>query len=196
MRMDVRYLAVDLEAADQAWEAFPEHLTRMRRSGFDGVRHASDEEMRDVIDALESSPEELPWALRRLDLSYGSVASCIVEEGKLEWFVYCALRYTAQVEEGEVTRSSLLQIFSRLSEAYVQAASVRLAEEMQWSVAEAREGILLYLRSVRPVAKALKERPDLRFIHEVDGAYDSEVEALFRGRAEAHLKRFQEWLQP
>ena len=186
MSIDVTYIAFDPKKADAAWETFPEQLASRQRSGFDGFHAYEDEFLQILIECLDNGEAEyLPSALVSLDLAYGEVAAASVETGKLEHHFLHALR---GVDDPLLTREDLLGIYARITEAYIDETSRWLATEMNWEYKESRNGLVQYLKDMRPVAKSLKEDPSLVFVREVNGGWeDCRQKEFLMQRQEAHM---------
>ncbi len=145
--------------------------------------------------------KQLIFDLKNLDIYYGSVVNEYFEDPKLEYHCLEALIavYNLKTENSVPTGDEWVRLFQNISKETIQEARDRLASELDWGKEEAELAIKDYLRSVRPVAKDLKETPDAIFIRMYGGEIEVEPknsEAMLLERAKKRATRYEGRLPP
>ena len=145
--------------------------------------------------------DQLISDLKYLDIYYGSVRDDYFENPKLEFdFLENIIKaFNLKIEEGLPTKEEWIKLFQNINSENIQKLDEYFAKKYGWSEGDAEGAIRDYLRSVRPVAKDLKETPDAFFIRVYGGGDDVEpksAELLLLERAKKHAEKYKGLLKP
>lgn len=145
--------------------------------------------------------EQLLSDLKNLDLYYGSMSNDYFESPKVEYIFLEALIsvFNLKTQDDLPTREEWIRLFEKVSGETIQELSAYLVSALDWDKEESEWAILDYLRSVRPIAKDLKDNPDAIFIRFYGGEIavepKSNEENLLK-RAKKHKIEYKEKLLP
>lgn len=145
--------------------------------------------------------EQLINDLKYLDIYYGSVVNEYFESPKIEFTFLETIVDIFQLknDNGIPTKEEWIRAFQNITTEKIQQATNVLMKELHWDEDEAGWGIRDYLRSVKPIAKDLKENPDAFFVRSYGGYNEVEPEkseSLLLERARMHAEKYKGLLQP
>jgi len=145
--------------------------------------------------------EQLNFDLKDLDLYYGSVTNDYFESPKLEFIFLEGLIsvFDLKTQDDIPTREEWIRLFETINSKTIKQLRKYLVDALDWDKEESEWAILDYLRSVRPVAKDLKENPDTIFIRFYGGEIEVEpksAEAQLLERAKRHKTEHKGLLDP
>lgn len=129
----------------------------------------------------DKSGDELPYEMAMVDLHYGGVASDFFEDNQIADFLLAYLAYSGP---------ALVALFGESLKENIQTLATEVVKEFGWDEDESTEYVVNFLKSLKPVAKDLKEHPDAVLVYGVGGAYAFEpkqIEDLLMRRARAHI---------
>ena len=157
----------------------------------------------------------LLYDLKNLDIYYGSVRNEDFESPKIEWALQKAILeafglrkvneyYSNDHSDYSPTRNEWIKIHQNINIDIIEEAINRLMKELQWDNVEwgkdsAKEAVISYLKSIKPVMGDLQETPDAVFISRTAGVTEVEpksVNLLLMERAKKHTVKFKGALPP
>lgn len=140
----------------------------------------------------EDKPDdvELPYEMAMVDLHYGGVASGYFEDNKMADFLMAYLEYSG---------TALVSLFGESLKENIQTLANLVTIEFGWDEDESKEYIVDFLRSMKPVAKDLKEHSDAVLVYGFGGAYEFEpkhINDLLMRRVCTHITECKGILPP
>ena len=97
----------------------------------------------------------------------------VIEDGKIEYAIVESVTEVLLEESTHApSKESTLALFSADHDQFEKIDAL-IAEKINWTQAEAKSAVDLYMKNCKSIAVALKENNTLLFLTEVNGEFDS-----------------------
>lgn len=209
MSIDINYYSFSLKRANERWDEFREDFLAIRQKNMMGDNNLElnprqekllkDAYAGDIFYTEKIDDYDVQYGLKAIDLYYGAVINDRFESPKVEFnFLENIVRHFGlEVEANIPTKKEWIRLFETLKTDDILAISEMLVKEIGWEPKEARDELVSYLKSIRPVMKDLKEVDDAIFLSWYGGTDKVEPESsegIMYGRFLDHKSQFQDVL--
>jgi len=214
------FLTLDKDSPE--WEAYEEALEKYEHAEYEYgnpekgkiILNPRQMALKDGVDIsyleYENAYDEgqLIHDLKNLDLYYGSVGDNGFECGGDEaYFVEGVSRAAGlRLEDGDEpgknvpAKKEWIRLFSEMNEEILKNASQEITDLTGWDIEdESRFGLVLFLKSIKPLIKDLRDNEDAVFVRKYGGDIVVDpiaAEKILMDRARKHLEQFKGSISP